>query len=38
MTLPQLGLNGLPVPGGDVGAEDVPGELISEYQPLSSDR
>ncbi|GAA5951462.1 hypothetical protein JCM3765_005942 [Sporobolomyces pararoseus] len=25
MTLPQLGLNGLPVPGGDVGAEDVPG-------------
>ncbi|GAA5926398.1 Iqg1p [Sporobolomyces koalae] len=25
MTLPQLGLNGLPVPGGEVGNEDVPG-------------
>lgn len=28
MTLPQLGLNGLPVPGGDVGAEDVPGKSL----------
>ncbi|GAA6016992.1 hypothetical protein JCM11491_006122 [Sporobolomyces phaffii] len=25
MTLPQLGLNGLPVPGADVAGEDVPG-------------